>query len=1046
LGYGWSLLSLAAVLKLIHVDPEMSAWFGFAEMVGQTLGAIAVFFSALVFMKRTNGAWRGYVMIAVFTAASLAYAGLSDGGGEWIEVVVHTALLCLGWSLCRIGSKDIAPRGAYYSAGCGVLGFGLASAHGVLIRHGLVPDSSLLVPLSGIGGLFEFLFLGAAFFALEFRPAESSGPKGDAGKITKHNFHASGRIGLVLVLLAAASTAAKNLGDRFEASRKAQIMARARLAAGAVSPELVGKLQWSEKDLAGQPYQDLKHLMMSLVRSDRDLRFVLLAGLRDGKSYFLVDSEAPTSKDYSPPGQLYEEADASYLGGMSSRRPFLLGPLTDHWGTWIIASVPLVTENGTGINVELDIAASDWIGGIRTARLPGFLLGFLLIIVALIIFHARQRIKDSLVAVTLSEEEKNTIIESSPDAVLMVGNDRRIITANRIARRAFDIPPGGMGGIFFEEIWPESVRAQIHRAADSSLRGKATEEEVEFRVTSGGNRAWRVATNPVCNFQGISNGFVVVCADISERKRAERFLSQAKEAAEAASKAKSEFLALMSHEIRTPLGAVIGLLELLRGNPAPEVRQRYTSLARHSAQSLLQILDDILDVAKVESGKIVLESVPFELHEELLDVFESMRVRAEHKHLRLDWLLGEGLPSSAIGDPTRIKQILANLISNAVKFTPKGVITIQVGAEWQDAGRFILEVTVSDTGIGIAPDVLGKLFSKFEQADASTTRQFGGTGLGLAIVKGLVERMEGQVSVKSELGTGTTFQISLPLVVGIDCGRQSDQETALPWAATTGRLRLLCAEDDPINREYIGETLKLLGHEVSFAPNGQDALLQLKTGHFDAVLMDSRMPVMDGFQATCAIRRGEAGERNTGIHVIAITANTSASYRERCLAVGMNDYLAKPMPPRDLDAALARVVAQRRRAIAARPELPPAGLSAEELLASVGLTGDGIDEPGRFEPSPALVKAYLRETPRRLAEMHAGIDRGDFQALGRAAHTLKGNSRYVAADDIAILAAQVEELADAGEVARLASLTNAIAEAFEKIKPGLQARVNQTVL
>jgi hypothetical protein len=499
-----------------------------------------------------------------------------------------------------------------------------------------------------------------------------------------------------------------------------------------------------------------------------------------------------------------------------------------------------------------------------------------------------------------------------------------------------------------------------------------------------------------------------------------RSLAQARHDAEAASRAKSAFLANMSHEIRTPFHGLMGMLSLLRETGLNPRQIDYLRTATESADHLLVILNDILDMSQLESGRLTLAPTALDLRALLREVEALMRPQAMGKQLALHVDVAPELPERVTADPTRLKQILFNLLSNAIKFSDRGEVVLDVRLREGPGGADELVFSVTDHGIGIDEATLAQLFNRFAQGDSSRSRRHGGTGLGLEISRNLARLMHGDITVTSRPGEGSRFVLTLPLVAAAPAAVPAVREA--PDAPAPRRLRLLVAEDHAVNRQYLAALLEGQGHEAHYVADGQSAVEAVRTHAYDLVLMDLHMPRMDGVAATRAIRNLPDAERST-VPVIALTADAFDETRDRCLVAGMNDFLTKPVSPAKLGTLLRQFFGSGGAGRPLDPDAPPRPPPAPEATplldeAAIAAALEGMPR----ERFVSLLGSFLDQGPQTVQHLRAAVRDAQPLELRVNAHAVKGAALNLGLGALATTAQALQEGAahlPAHEVARL---------------------------
>ncbi|MFW6154874.1 MAG: ATP-binding protein [Planctomycetota bacterium] len=622
-----------------------------------------------------------------------------------------------------------------------------------------------------------------------------------------------------------------------------------------------------------------------------------------------------------------------------------------------------------------------------------------------------------------SERRFRDLFEQSNDAIV-VHRHGTILEANGRAADLLGYPLDDLPGLSLREVCVD--RKALEASIATSMRTGSNRYEARYRRSDDTFVDVEISARAMDRDQGIIQG---VARDITDRKRAEREMRTAMELAESANRAKSAFLANMSHEIRTPLNGIIGMADLLRHSALTDEQRRQVKTIHTCGQSLLTILNDVLDLSKIEAGRLELDGEAFDPRAMLDDLLKVMAVQARQKHLRFTATVDPAVPDLLYGDPGRIRQVLMNLISNAIKFTDTGGVTLRVDRPDGDDAAALVRFSVTDTGIGVPPDKRETIFEAFSQVDGSSTRRHGGTGLGLAICRQLVEVMGGRIGLDDARPRGTTFWFVVPLAgegalaeaeAAVQDAPAATDEDAGAWRLGDDRaFHVLVAEDNAVNQAVVRGMLRQMGVTVDLAGNGAEAVAALRATRYDLVLMDVQMPEMDGLQATAMVRDPASDVLDRDVPIVALSAHAFDQDRRRCRDAGMNDYLAKPLQREQLVAVLARVGGAEESVPELAPDPPAAGGS--DVLDLAG----ALD---RLDRDQALLEEVLAEfaaaLPAMVETVQTSVTDGDEDGIARGAHSLKGAARQVGANRLAEAAAAVEQAAGEGPTSGLSSLIN----------------------
>ena len=592
-----------------------------------------------------------------------------------------------------------------------------------------------------------------------------------------------------------------------------------------------------------------------------------------------------------------------------------------------------------------------------------------------------------------------SLIESNIDALMTTDPAGIITDVNKQMEALTGCTRDELIGAPFKDFFTDPERAE---AAIRLVLNEKKITDYELTACARDGKKTVVSYNATTFYDRVRTlqGVFAAARDITERKQVEAELKQARAAAESASRTKSDFLASMSHEIRTPMNAIMGVADLLAKTQLSPEQDKYVQIIRRAGDNLLNLINDILDLSKVEASQLELERTGFSLNDLLEKVMEMVAVRAQEKGLSLVCEIAPNVPTGLVGDPTRLRQVLLNLVGNAIKFTESGEVSLRVTPDGDSSVPAALRFTITDTGIGISSEKLSGVFEQFTQADSSTTRRFGGSGLGLTISKRLVELMGGRIWVASVIEKGSVFSFAVPFEIWAGATRRAGVPVGMDPEPPLSPLHILLAEDSPDNRTITLAYLEDTPYRVEVAETGAVACRMFEAGHYDLILMDRQMPVMDGLTAARTIRTWEQANGRPPTPIIALTASALKGDREKCMAAGCTAYLTKPIKQEVL-----------LLAIKEHSMIAPASPNQE--------TGGRDATAAYTEPkSTDRIPRFLRNCRQNVIAMEDALDRGDFQTVEFLGHGMRGAGGmfgFPAITDIGAALEQAAESADTSE-------------------------------
>lgn len=642
-----------------------------------------------------------------------------------------------------------------------------------------------------------------------------------------------------------------------------------------------------------------------------------------------------------------------------------------------------------------------------------------------------------------SEMRLKSIIGKSPIILFNIDHSGTITLFRGKATSHLSIKPEKIIGQKIENIWQQlPVRLEDYQKA-------CKEEELQFK-TMVNDHYFDVNFIPVKNELKQLTGMMGVAIDVTSFKKSEEELKSTIEFTEAGAKIKEQFLANMSHEIRTPIHGIISLTQFVLKTDLNDEQTNYLNLIKKSADTLLVIVNDILDLSKIDSGKMTFEEVPFNLKDTIQTAVAAFIPKTIEKNIQIKTSVSTNLPEYIAGDPVRLTQILNNLLGNAVKFTDKGYISIGAQAIEKNEDCVVIEFTIRDTGIGIPSHKIGTIFESFTQAGTDITRKYGGTGLGLNISKQLVEKQNGTIHVESIMDAGTTFIVKIPFMISKEAAI-SEEKTNTSMNESTRVLKILVAEDHDINRFIIEKMLKEWGFELAFATTGTEAVQKASESVYDLILMDVEMPDMNGYKATEVIRT-EFQSAMKNVPIVAMTGNAMTGERERCLASGMNDYISKPFKPEELKQLILKLAVQdcntNNDTSKSVDDKKEEEMATTTTIRQTDLTFLKEISDNNEQFFREFITMFLNNTPKSIQDMKTSLMSTDWEGLRQAAHKVKPSFNYVGLKELNALSAKIEEYAkQQSNMEEIKSMLNKIesiaAIAFKELEEEINAITHQ---